>query len=66
MAVKNVTIQDIADRLGMAKSTVSKAISGATDISEKTRERVLACAGEMRYQVKAKQDSYTKSIVVFI
>ena len=24
MAVKNVTIQDIADRLGMAKSTVSK------------------------------------------
>ena len=28
MAVKNVTIQDIADRLGMAKSTVSKAISG--------------------------------------
>lgn len=66
MAAKNVTIQDIADRLGMAKSTVSKAISGATDISEKTRERVLACAGEMGYQVKAKHVSYTKSIVVFI
>ena len=66
MAGKNVTIQDIADRLGMAKSTVSKAISGATDISEKTRERVLACAGEMGYQVKAKHVSYTKSIVVFI
>ena len=66
MAVKNVTIQDIADRLGMAKSTVSKAISGATDISEKTRERVLACASEMGYQVKAKHVSYTKSIVVFI
>ena len=48
------------------KSTVSKAISGATDISEKTRERVLACAGEMGYQVKAKHVSYTKSIVVFI
>ena len=41
MAGKNVTIQDIADRLGMAKSTVSKALSGATDISEKTRERIL-------------------------
>ncbi|MFR0870990.1 MAG: hypothetical protein ACLSG5_06175 [Oscillospiraceae bacterium] len=27
MAGKNVTIQDIADRLGMAKSTVSKALS---------------------------------------
>lgn len=66
MAVKNVTIQDIADRLGMAKSTVSKAISGATDISEKTRERVLACAGKMGYQVKSKHVSYAKSIVVFI
>lgn len=66
MAVKNVTIQDIADRLGMAKSTVSKALSGATDISEKTRERVLSCASEMGYQVKTHRASYTKSIVVFI
>lgn len=66
MAVKNVTIQDIADRLGMAKSTVSKALSGATDISEKTRERVLGCASEMGYQVKTNRTSYTKSIVVFI
>lgn len=66
MAVKNVTIQDIADRLGMAKSTVSKALSGATDISEKTRERVLGCASEMGYQVKTNRASYTKSIVVFI
>ena len=49
MAGKNVTIQDIADRLGMAKSTVSKALSGATDISEKTRERILGCASEMGY-----------------
>ena len=66
MAAKNVTIQDIADRLGMAKSTVSKALSGATDISEKTRERVLGCASEMGYQVKTNRASYTKSIVVFI
>ena len=34
--------------------------------AKKTRERVLACAGEMGYQVKAKHVSYTKSIVVFI
>ena len=47
-----VTIQDIADHLGMAKSTVSKALSGATDISEKTRERILGCASEMGYQIR--------------
>lgn len=65
-AVKSVTIQDVADKLGMAKSTVSKALSGATDISEKTRERVLCCAGEMGYQFKAAKAAYSKSIVAFI
>lgn len=66
MAIKSVTIQDIADRLGMAKSTVSKALSGATDISEKTRERVLGCASEMGYQVKTNRAAYSRTIVVFI
>jgi len=66
MAAKNVTIQDIADRLGMSKSTVSKALSGATDISEKTRERILSCAGEMGYQARTDRASYSKSIVAFV
>ena len=66
MAGKNVTIQDIADRLGMAKSTVSKALSGATDISEKTRERILGCASEMGYQVKTGRTAYSRNLIVFI
>ena len=66
MAGKNVTIQDIADRLGMAKSTVSKALSGATDISEKTRERILGCASEMGYQVKTGRTAYSRNLIVCI
>lgn len=65
MAGKSVTIQNIADTLGMAKSTVSKALSGATDISEKTRERVLSCASKMGYQVRPARSSYNRTIMVF-
>lgn len=66
MAEKKVTIQDIATKLGMAKSTVSKALSGATDINEQTRERVLSCAGEMGYQIKSNKTAFTKNVLVFI
>ena len=66
MAEKSVTIQDIATRLGMAKSTVSKALSGATDISERTRERILACASEMGYQVKLNRAAFSRNLTVFI
>lgn len=65
MAGKNVTIQDIADRLGMAKSTVSKALSGATDISEKTRERFLAAQSE-GLPGKDRTTAYSRNLIVFI
>lgn len=48
---KKVTIQGIADNLGLSKSTVSKALSGATDISESTRESVMKCAAELGYEI---------------
>ena len=48
------------------KSTVSKALSGATDISEKTRERILGCASEMGYQVKTGRTAYSRNLIVFI
>ena len=66
MAEKRVTIQDIATKLGMAKSTVSKALSGATDINDQTRERVLSCAGEMGYRIKQGRTTFSKHILVFI
>lgn len=66
MAGKNVTIQDVANKLGISKSTVSKALSGATDINEKTRERILSCASEMGYHIKTAKAVYSKNIVIFI
>lgn len=43
------TISDIAARLGISKSTVSKALNNATDISVNMRKRVLETAAEMGY-----------------
>ena len=43
------TISDIAARLGISKSTVSKALNNATDISVSMRKRVLETAAEMGY-----------------
>lgn len=43
------TIQDIADKLGISKGTVSKALNGATDISETLQKNVLETAVELGY-----------------
>ena len=53
MATK-VTIQDIADALGLSRNTVSKAINNTGVLADATRERILAKAVEMGY----KQFSY--------
>ncbi len=44
-----ITISDIAAQLGISKSTVSKALNNATDISASMRKRVLETAAEMGY-----------------
>ena len=44
-----VTIADIADKLGISKGTVSKALSDAPDISETLRKTILETAVEMGY-----------------
>ena len=38
---KRVTIQDIADALGLSRNTVSKAINNTGVLSDSTREKVL-------------------------
>lgn len=48
-----VTIKDISNKLGISISSVSKALNGATDISQKTRERVIEVANEMGYIKKS-------------
>lgn len=47
---KNITISDIAEALGVSKTTVSRAISGKGRIGEATRARVLAYIEEHDYQ----------------
>ena len=51
---KKVTIQDIADALGISRNTVSKAINNSDGLADATRERILQKAVEMGY----KQFSY--------
>lgn len=46
---KNLTIGDIAEELGVSKTTVSRAISGKGRIGEKTRRRVLDYIEEHHY-----------------
>ena len=45
-----VTIQDIADALGLSRNTVSKAINNTGILAEATKERVLRKAIEMGYK----------------
>lgn len=44
-----VTLNDIAAKLGISKSTVSKGLSNASDVSEELRRRILETAAEMGY-----------------
>ena len=55
--MKRVTIQDIADALGISRNTVSKAINNADGLADATRRRILEKAVEMGY----KQFSYIKA-----
>jgi len=49
MAVKKMTIADIAQELGISKTTVSRSISGKGRISEETRQRVLQFIKEKEF-----------------
>lgn len=55
---QKVTLQDIADALGVSRNTVSKAINNTGILAEATREKVLSKAIEMGY----KEFSYATSI----
>ncbi len=50
MRRRRVTISDVADRLGLTKSTVSRALNGYDDIAEGTRRRVEKMARRMGYR----------------
>lgn len=58
------TIQDIADKLGISKGTVSKALNGATDISETLQKHVLETAVEMGYTKLRRQNGPAKKLCI--
>ena len=60
------TIKEIADKLGIAVSTVSKGLNGASDISAEMRQLVLDTAVEMGYASKKIRSTGTRNVCIFI
>ncbi len=48
-----VTIRDVAERAGVATSTVSRAISGKSVVNTETKQRILLAIQELNYQPNA-------------
>ncbi len=59
------TLEDIARTLGVAKSTVSKALSGAPDVSEAMRHSVLETAVELGYS-RLRRGEEAPKLAVFV
>lgn len=59
-------IKEIADKLGISVSTVSKGLNGASDISAETRQLVLETALEMGYVNKRGKSLFGKHICAVI
>lgn len=65
-----VTLKQLAQRLGLASSTVSRALRNGSDISADTKQRVQAMAAQLHYQPHAyasglrNQLSHTIGVVV--
>ncbi len=67
MAKKKVTLQDIADELGISRNTVSKAMNNTGSIAEDTKKKIYQTATEMGYKQFAlipqlSTDSQTKQL----
>lgn len=61
-----VTIKDIANRLNIAPSTVSKGLNNATDISPELQQLVLDTAIEMGYVTKKMKKETRKHLCIFV
>ncbi|MET3208193.1 UNVERIFIED_CONTAM: LacI family transcriptional regulator [Paenibacillus sp. PvR008] len=61
MRKEKVTIQDIADALGISRNTASKAINGSDSIPVDTRNKVIKKAIELKY----KQFAYVETESIF-
>ncbi len=60
------TIKDIAKKLNISVSAVSKGLNGANDISEELRQLVLDTAVEMGYSTKRSRKEEHRKLVIFV
>ena len=58
------TIKDIAAKLGISKSTVSKGLNNATDVSDEMRRKILETAVELGYVNKRTQQREKKLCIM--
>ena len=61
-----VTIKDIANKLGISVSTVSKGLNNASDISDEMRQLVLDTAIEMGYTSKKMKKQSSRKVCILI
>jgi LacI family transcriptional regulator len=61
---KNVTLHDIAAKVGVSANTVSRALRDKADVNEATRQRVLAVAKKLGYIMPESPTSVEKSGMV--
>ena len=67
MYKKDVSMQTVADKLGITKVSVSKAINGQPGISEELRKKVLSVCDEMGYVMqKPKQNQVSHNFCVLM
>lgn len=70
MIIKDITIYDIAKKLNIAPSTVSRGLKGYSTVSKKTQKKILSTAKAMGYQSNTfaanlrKQRSNTIGVVI--
>ena len=62
MALRRITIQDVADACGLSRNTVSKVINGRGAVQEPTRQLVLKKALELGYFQLAIEDAIQPEI----
>ena len=57
-----VSIRDVAKAAGVSVSTVSRALNGYTDVSEKTRKKIQQTVQELGYLIKVPKIFHLKPI----
>lgn len=62
MAKKNVTMQDIADKLNVSKVTVSKALGNKDGVGEELKSQIKKLAIEMGYRINTAAQSFRSGI----